>query len=150
MATNDNTFFAARGCYYLIRGGGSPSFYNLSPALGAGCPILYNYVELRGQDFSAKTICFNGIRNTATISKGYGQASVGGIALLGMAGNSCNFGAVFRGYVDQARVFKKVGECMVSSASAGAWKFLLETYTLGQIDPQYNIQQFSVGGALMD
>ena len=54
------------------------------------------------------------------------------------------------GFVQQARVYQKVGTCMVSSAAGGAHRFLLEEYTLGVINPEFNIQEFSFGGSLLD
>lgn len=147
---NDTTFFSARGCYYLIRGIGSPSFYAVSPNIGTPCPILYNHVEITGRDHVAKTLCFNNIRHAAVTSKDFGEARVGGVALLGSVEETAPFAAAFMGFVQQARVYQKVGTCMVSSAAGGAHRFLLEQYTLGEIDPAYNIQSFSFGGSLLD
>lgn len=147
---NDTTFFSSRGCYYLIRGIGSPSFYAVSPSMGAPCPILYNNVSITGRDHVAKTLCFNNIRHAAVTSKDFGTASVGGIALLGSVEETASFAAAFMGFVQQARVYQKVGTCMVSSAAGGAHRFLLEEYTLGQINPEYNIQEFTFGGSLLD
>ena len=147
---NDTTFFSARGCYYLVRGVGSPSFYAVSPGMGAPCPVLYNDVAINGRDHVAKTLCFNNIRHAAVTSKDFGEARVGGIALLGSVEETAAFAAAFMSFIQQARVYQSVGTCIVSSAHGGAHKFLLENYLLGEINGEFNIQSFSFGGSLLD
>ena len=151
--SNDSTFFGTRGCYYRVKGKHSPSFYSLKPELKTDCPILYNDVTFSGQDFSAKTICFNCLRNVAVVSKDFGEITISGIALLGKAGGTYGFQKAFREYVDKNRIYKKVDKdpyCMISTNNSGAWKFLLDSYELGRIDPEYNMQDFMIRGTLMD
>ena len=81
------------------------------------------------------------------------EVNINGIALLGRADGTYGFQKKFRDYVDQNRVYKKVDKnpyCMISSSNSGAWKFLIENYQLGEIDPEYNIQSFNISGTLMD
>ena len=150
MAINDRLYFSSRGCYYLIDGVGSPSFYSVSPGISSACPVLYNDVVIRGMDHVAKNICFNGIRNAAVVSKAFGEVSVGGLALLGSVESTASFASAFMSAMNSGRVYNKVAPCSVSSAHGGAHKFLLETYELGIIDDEFNIQRFRFGGALLD
>lgn len=149
--SNSSSYFATRGCYYRVLGDKeSPQFYQLNPKMDAPCPVLYNDVVIQGRDHVAKQICFNGIRNAAIVSKDFGEITIAGIALLGSVENAKQFGSAFKKYVEQIRVYNYEKECMISSKGSGAWKFLCEAYQLGRINPEYNIQDFSLGGALID
>ena len=146
----DNTYFSARGCYYLVSGSPAGSGWSVSPMIGGGCPVLYQGGSITGRDNVAKSVCFNDVRVAAATGKAFGELTVQGMALLGNVNNTANFGANLTGWFKGNRVSQNGRAAMFSSAAAGAHTFLLEWYNLGQIDDHYNIQHFSFGGACLD
>lgn len=147
---SDTTYFSSRGCYYLVNGSSAPSGWSVSPAIPAPCPVLYQGGDIQGRDNVAKSVCFNDVRVAAATGKDFGTLSVQGIALLGSAGNSANFGGALRSWFQSARLSKSGRAAMFSSSVSGSHSFLAEWYTIGNIDPQYNILNFGLGGACLD
>lgn len=147
---SDNTYFSTRGCYYLVSGSPAGSGWSVSPGIGSPCPMLYQGGSIVGRDNVAKSICFNDVRVAAATGKAFGELSVSGIALLGSAHATANFGAALKGWFQTARLYKSGRAAMFSSAASGGHSFLPEWYQLGDVDEEYNIQQFSFGGACLD
>lgn len=147
---SDNTYFSTRGCYYLVSGSPAGSGWSVSPGLNSSCPTLYQGGNIQGADNIAKSVCFNDVRVAAATGKAFGTFSVNGIALLGSASNTSNFGSDLKNWFQSARLYKSGRAAMFSSAASGAHSFLAEWYQLGDVDEEYNIQHFAFGGSCLD
>ena len=147
---SDVTLLSTRGCYYQVDGSAASSAWSMSPGFSFACPVLIQNASISGRDAVSKIVCFNDIRIAAATSRDFGSVDVQGIALLGSVKNTASFGAGFRAWFQNNRIYRTGRSCMISSAPSGAHAFLLEYYQLPNIDVEFNIQHFSFGGACLD
>lgn len=147
---SENTYFSTRGCYYLVSGNPAGSGWSVSPGIGSPCPVLYQGGNIQGRDHIARDVCFNDVRIAAATGKDFGDISIQGIALLGPASSTADFGSALKGWFQGARLSKSGRAAMFSSAASGAHSFLPEWYTLGNINTEYNILDFGFGGLCLD
>lgn len=141
--------FTPKGCYYLAYGAPDRGYWQTSPSIGGSVPYWYTSANVNGRDLVAKLPCFNGIKVASIIGEDFGRISIQGQALLGVVTNLAHFEGALNTFVNSARAASKGGPCACSSKGGGSYKFLLTDYAVHDLDSQYNILKFSIGGDLV-
>lgn len=140
--------YVPKGCYYLGSGSDDGGYWKLGFSLGS--PAWLTSVGLRTQDNVAKLPCFNNIKVASIIGKNFGQFQAEGVALLGSVNNLNSLEGSIKSAIENARSSNRGSSIAISSKGGGAYRVLVEGYTIGNLDDQYNILTFGLHGSVID
>lgn len=141
--------FTPKGCYYLAWGKPDQGYWATSPGISSAVPYWYTSANVSEQDLVAQLPCFNNIKVASIIGENFGRIHMTGKALLGSATNLAAFEAALCAFGNGARASSKGSAISCSSKGGGSYKFLLTEWGPDQLDEQYNILTFHLGGIIV-
>ena len=136
--------FAVRGCYFKI-GSSNSSGYALSPSIGFD-PIIYGPVVHNGRDIVSGVPCFNQKRMLYKFGKDFGNITISGKLILGPVNSSAQGEGALRSWYESNRG----NNAAISSVFGNAVSFVVNGISIGGIDNEYNILDFTINGVLLD
>ena len=144
--------FSSKGCVYRVKSPDTTSYYSLSGITSSNInnPVLVSGVRLSGEDHIGKLYCFNDRRVANIVSKSFGLITISCIALLGTSTNISSFEAKLKSWIDSRRASQGSGKLALSTKGGTTYEFLLDGYTVGGVDREYNILVFELSGILLD
>lgn len=145
---SDINLYVPKGCYYLASGNDDGGYWKTNFNLGS--PAWLTSVNLSTKDNIALAPCFNNIKVASIIGKDFGNFNASGIALLGNVENMNSLENSIKNAIENSRSSNLGKAVTISSKGGGANKVLISGYTIGNVDPGYNILTFGFHGVVID
>ncbi len=115
-------------------------------------PLLITGISYDKKDMILPVTCLNGVKVLYSFGEGFGQVVVRGQILLGpQAGGGST--SHLQGLIDwfqSKRVSKSRTPVKLSILRSGAVRAYLNSLQIAEADPQFHIQQFAMGGVLVE
>ena len=109
-------------------------------------PILITGVTVRDSDIVMPVATLENTRILYTFGANFGEVSVNGIILLGSADNKSTSFSDLVSFFKDNRVSVSKTAVNISGPSDTSWAVFLTGLIIGDVDPTYNIQSFSLTG----
>lgn len=114
-------------------------------------PLIIQSVEYTKKDVMLPVKCLGSKNILYSFGDGFGDATVGGIVLLGPDGKDSQLGFLVNWFHSKraSRSSSPVNVSIVAGNSKG-FRFYATTLVIGRPDTQFHTQPFSIGGILVE
>ena len=142
----------AKGCFYRFGTSGQGRFYRLKPELGRSgySPIIINSVRSATGDIISAVPCFNNVKVLYGFGQKFGKVEIGGVALLGPAGNTRRAMSDIQDWFDDVRSSTNAKRVIVSSLDGFTLPCIVTDLSFGEVNAEYHILPFSISATVIE
>lgn len=136
-------FAGARGCVYTIGGNGGGGLYKFSPSIGQEGRILITGGNLDSGDVVVPVTTLSSKRILYTFGEDWGRSMVSGLVLLGPVDEGGEVLGSLISWWETNRATKSSQPVKINIPGK-AYDVFVHRLTIGEPDPMFNIQPFSL------
>jgi hypothetical protein len=139
-------FTASRGCVYCVRRGGSSAFAIGGLAIGGCPPILVTSINPTKADLVLPSTSMAKKKRLFVFGEAMSPVQISGVCMLGPLAQGDSLRRVNE-FFEANRVSKSMRAVNLSSPAGGARAYLTD-FSVGAVDPEFNLVPFSISGTL--